>query len=269
MNIIKVAFLKSVKPTFTLLLTACIQPAISVVAGKSHFRKEVSVRLADYERALQYWLQYEDSRIRSIVLIENSGYGLVSLQKLAQQSNTFNRKIEFIEVAPEPIPEGLHYGYSELEMIDAAMNKSEVLQETDFFVKITGRLYFPELSKLLSIVTETTDLIADSRDYQLGKRKKQYVMTTLLVIRKVFYRQVLMNARTQMQSNGTGHFETLYYNILKPLEQKDQRIRLRFPFNVDPVGVGAHWNVNYTSFSKRVESWIRGVVRFLIPCFRI
>jgi hypothetical protein len=72
-----------------------------------------------------------------------------------------------------------------------------------------------------------------------------------------------------MTSGVTSHFETLYYHLLKPLSQKDKRILLRFPFNVDPVGYGAHWNVNYNSFPKKIESVLRGITRVLVPDFHI
>jgi hypothetical protein len=255
--------------TFTLLLTACIQPTIEKVTGNSRFRMDALVRLKDYENALCYWLQYEDTGIVNLVFIENSGYDLSTLREVVRKENKFNRRVEFIQVVPEPIPEGLHYGYSELEMIDAAMENSSIINDTTFFIKVTGRLYFPELSKLLSTVTDTTKFIADSRDYQLGNRKKQYVITTLLVINRSFYKQKLMYARRAMQPSVSGHFETLYYQILKPLEMKDQQVVLRFPFNVNPVGYGAHWNVNYNSFSKRIESVIRGIARYCIPWIRI
>lgn len=256
-------------PTFTLLLTACIQPTVEKLSGNSRFRMDAMVRLKDYENALRYWLNYEDLRIINLVFIENSGYDLSTLRELVRQENKFNRRVEFIEVVPEPIPEGLHYGYSELEMIDTAIERSRIISDTTFFIKVTGRLYFPELSKLLSTVTNATKFLADSRDYQLGKRKKQYVITTLLVINRTFYKQTLMYARRTMQPSVSGHFETLYYQVLKPLELKNKQVVLRFLFNVDPVGYGAHWNVNYNSFSKRIESVIRGMARYCIPRFRI
>ena len=110
--------------------------------------------------------------------------------------------------------------------------------------------------------------MSDCRDYSFGKRKRQFIVTTLLIIQRQYYLSDLLNLRHLMQPETNSHFEKIYYYKLKPLED-NRSVILRYPFNVEPVGYGAHWNVNYNSFQKRLESGIRGIFRILFPKIRI
>ena len=255
--------------TYTLLITACISPNAADFKFNEQFRIDPQVRMEDYIGCFKYWLHYHEPRIVNIVFVENSGYDINPLKIIAQDHNQYNRKIEFIQINAGAIPKGIHYGYAELEMIDEAVEKSALIHQSDYFIKVTGRLYFPELSKLIRSMRGCVHFLSDSRDYSIAGKKKRYIVTTLLIIKKDFYKRKLWMTRNQMMPGIISHFETLYYSILKPISLKDKRILLRFPFNVNPVGYGAHWNVNYNSVSKRVESTIRGITRVLLPSFRI
>ncbi|MBU3714502.1 MAG: hypothetical protein FGM46_06085 [Ferruginibacter sp.] len=250
-------------------MTACIRPYNTIAYNNPRFRSDIAQRLIDYETAFRFWLNYNASQILNIVFIDNSGYPLDSFKAISENENVYNRNIEFLQIVPKPIPPGIHYGYSELEMIDIAAEQSRLINQTKFFIKVTGRLYFPKLKSLLNSVKGSTLFLADSRDYSFAGKSKRYILTTLLVVNKDFFNRKLKRAFNEMTPGETSHFETLYYRILKPIENIDKRIILRFPFNVNPVGYGAHWNVNYKSFTKRLEYFIRGIFRFLLPQFRI
>ena len=255
--------------TFTLLITACISPDPSAHNFNPNFRIDPLLRMEDYKKCLVYWLNYEESKICNIVFVENSGYDIEPLKKIAADNNQYNRNIEFIQINATPVPKGIHYGYAELEMMDEAIEKSNLIHKTPYFIKVTGRLYFPNLSKLIRSMRGCVHFLSDSRDYAIASKEKRYIVTTLLVIKLDFYKRKLWMSRKLMTPGVTSHFETLYYYLLKPISQKDKRVILRFSFNVDAVGYGAHWNVNYNSISKRVESALRGVARFLLPGFHI
>ena len=255
--------------TFTLLITACISPDPSAHDFNPNFRIDPLVRMEDYKQCLAYWLNYEESKIRNIVFVENSGYNIDLLKTIAAEQNKYNRNIEFIQINASHVPAGIHYGYAELEMMDEAIEKSNLIHMTPYFIKVTGRLYFPKLSKLIRTIRGCVQFLSDSRDYLIAGKEKRYIVTTLLVIKLDFYKRKLWMSRKLMTPGVTSHFETLYYYLLKPISQKDKRVILRFSFNVDAVGYGAHWNVNYNSFSKRIESALRGIARIFLPSFHI
>ncbi|MBC7888338.1 MAG: hypothetical protein H7Z13_10660 [Ferruginibacter sp.] len=251
---------------FTLLITACIQPPVENL--KAVFRSDAQIRLNDYITALRFWLGYREEKITNIIFIENSGYDLKELKQIAGNENKFNRTIEFIQFIASPIPTGLHYGYAELEILDTAFTLSKTIGQTDFFIKVTGRLYFPTLSKLLKKVSIKNRILIDFKDFKFFNIQKHYAVTTLIIIRNDFYRDILFGAKTKMEPVNGNHFETCYYNILKPLSgNKD--IITRFPFNVNPVGYGAHLDVNYGSFNKRFANVVRKILRIVYPKFKI
>lgn len=253
---------------YVLLMTACISPSDELINNRYRFRGDPYVRLNDYKVALLYWLRYKDRRIVGIVFIENSKSDLSELRTLARDFNIYNRKIEFLQFSATKIPANMSYGYSELEMLDNAFDSSSLIRSYDHFIKVTGRLYFPSLSLLLNKISVGTYITVDSRDYKILKVKKQYSLTTLFITRKDFYREVIYGLRNKMFNEDNGITEILFYKTLKPLYVKNpNEVVIRFPVNVEPVGVGAHWNSNYGSAKKKTEAFVRGILRVICPSF--
>ena len=98
-------------------------------------RSDPSVRRKDYLNAFRFWLAHPDQRLRRILLIENSGADLSEFQEEARGSS---KEVEIISTTPAWPPEGLHYGYSELLMMDEALSKSRLYQESSHLIKATG-----------------------------------------------------------------------------------------------------------------------------------
>jgi hypothetical protein len=255
---------------YTLLMTACIEPNPLNFKSDSIHRMNALIRLKDYENALVYWLTCSTVRLNGIVFIENSGFDLTPLKNLVAINNPQALDVEFLQQHASERPKGLHYGYSEIEMIDYAFKRSTLINQSDYIIKVTGRLYFPKLGKLLKRLPNGFDLAIDSRDYKFWKYRKSYVVTTIFVVSKKFYNTFLFNAKSQMVPGINSHIEKAYYKILKPLSFKnDNRIILRFPFSMNPIGIGAHGNVNYRSKKKLIESKIRDLTRIIFPNFWI
>jgi hypothetical protein len=252
---------------YSLLITSCIQPNFTNL--NPNFRADTSLRLKDYITAFRYWLSYKEPKISHIIFVENSGYNLKELKTIAEKENLFNRTIEFIQFNASSVPNGLHYGYSELEILDKAFEFSKTINETDSFIKVTGRLYFPNLSKLLNRIKVTNDITIDFKDYKFFSIKKQYALTTLIVINNDFFVQNLYGIKSKMVTENISHFETYYYKFLQPLSLKNPNIVTRFPINVNPIGVGAHWSTNYNSLSKKIIYFFKGILRVIYPSLKI
>lgn len=252
---------------FALLLTACIMPADATIQGTNLQRNNPAVRLEDYKKSLIYWLNYKDERIKSIIFVENSGYNLADLRELTAKNNKANREIEFLQFEASAVPPGLHYGYQELEMIDNALAHSKLLHQANYIIKATGRLYFPALSKLLDTIKANQVFISDSRDFDFLNQSHHYVLTTLFIAQKQFYLKYLYKAKDTMVKS-TSLMELLFYHILKPLHNTaPEKVVLRFPFNVNPVGVSATLNKSYVSKKQKIVFMFRGVCRVLFPSF--
>lgn len=248
----------------TLLLTACIEP----IQFKNKVQRNNSeTRLSDYKNALKLWLHHNDKNITHIIFAENSGYNLSEIEQVFKTENIYNRKFTFFQVIASQVPNGLHYGYSELELIDQVI-QNNIIESEKFFIKCTGRIYFPNVSKLINKTIPTFNFVADSRIYRLLKWKKSYVLSDLFISNVNWYKKNLMNKKDKMQVLQASHFEILLFKLLYK-NKRQKNVLLRFPMNVNPIGTGAHWNVSYQSFDKKISYIFRGICRKLFPNFWI
>jgi len=249
------------KIKFVLLLTACIEPTQfkNMVQRNDSF-----VRLGDYKEALKMWLHHKDEKMTTVIFAENSGYNLTEIEQVFLTENIFNRKYHIFQTLASEVPNGLHYGYSELELIDNVINQISLLKDNDYIIKSTGRVYFPKISLLTQKILNTQVFIADSRHFNFFIWHKNYVLSNLFIFNIKWYKNNLLAKKEIMINLKISHFETLLFYLLNK-KQATNSILLRFPFNINPVGVGAHWDVNYQSSNKKLSYIIRAIFRKIFP----
>ncbi|NJL09515.1 MAG: hypothetical protein HC908_02810 [Calothrix sp. SM1_7_51] len=85
-------------------MTACINPNNGNISNQVS-RSDPKVRLQDYENSLKFWLTLNDSRIKKLIFIDNSGYPLDSLIQTAESNNIWQRKYEFISLNCNDTPQ--------------------------------------------------------------------------------------------------------------------------------------------------------------------
>lgn len=246
-----------------LLLTASIAPK---QFKNSVRRNDVKTRLEDYKKALKFWLHHKDERITEILFAENSGYDLTEIKQVFELENRYNRKFNIIQKVETLAPEGFHYGYSELELIDFVFENNPFLSDEDYIIKVTGRLYFPKISKLISVCLPHYLFVADSRIYNFLGKQNKYILTTVFISRVDFYKNYIFNKKEKMKEMKVSLFEKF---LVELLYKKNQNILLRFPFNIDPIGIGAHSNKNYGSLKNAFLNSVRGLLRKILPHFWI
>jgi len=246
---------------YAIVMTACIDPSSGPIKVA---RNDPAVRLQDYMDSLRFWLNLDDRRLSKIIFIENSGHPLEALRELARTANPLRKQVEFIPLCCNHYPEGVHYGYAELNMIDEAFAASKLLSESPYFIKATGRLSFPGVSRLLDRLGNDYLFAVDCRDNTLPMRSPQIFATTqLMVFSTLFYRRHLLNAKAEL-SKDLSHIETLLYRKLSRFKGRQGAV-LRWPVNVDPVGHAAHWHKQYDSPRQRAISLARAACRMVFP----
>jgi hypothetical protein len=246
---------------YCVIMTACIDPSKGRI--KVH-RSDPAVRLGDYLEGLRFWLELNDERVSDIVFVENSGHSLEALRNLAQSPNYRSKTVEFISLPDNDYPADAHYGYAELRMVDQAFDVSELLQRSTHFIKATGRLSFPDISRLLHRLPSGFVCAVDSRSNALFCRVPQiFVSTQLMIFSIPFYRATLYGARNEL-GGAESHIENLFYRKLMPYKGTDGAI-LRWPVNVSPRGVAAHWEKNYGSRKQKAIDAARAILRIAIP----
>ena len=142
-----------------LLLTACIDPRNVVAVA----RRDITIRLEDYKLALKHWLK--DRNIKKIVFCENSGHDLKELQNIYHNENQFNTQVEFLLFEGQNFPSHLGKGYGEMGIISFAVQNSQLISRAVYVLKVTGRLYIPNIGQLLKHIdcSQSIDIYCDLR----------------------------------------------------------------------------------------------------------
>jgi len=252
---------------FLLVLTSTITPAPGVVLA----RMDPGVRRADYLQAFEFWLKHPDPRLQKILFIENSGADLCEFRKAARESG---KDVEFISLPPNPPPAGMHYGYSELQMLDDALSASRLRKTTTHMIKATGRLVFPDLPKLLDRIPGNLKVAVDSRSrLPFRPSGNGFVSLQLFVVRHDVYDEKLRASYVSLTDEE--HYphvaEHLYFELLVEASReetsRDKEILLRFPVNCEPVGFAGHSGKRYDRPSGLFIAQARAMCRLVAPNF--
>jgi hypothetical protein len=250
------------KQQLLLLLTATITPS----QGAQVARRDPSLRRADYFEAFTYWLNHSDNRLNRILFIENSAADIDEFHSAASHSS---KDVEIISIPPNPPPPGMHYGYSELQMIDMALSQSRLRKQTSHMIKATGRLIFPDLPKLLDHLPESFRLVVDARArLPFRKSERGFISVQLFLSQHEFYDEYLRHSYTALTPAFLypSFVEHLFFELLTPLKGQNG-ILLRFPVNCEPVGFAGHLTKRYDSPQRLVAARARALLRVIAPDF--
>ena len=242
-------------PEDLLILTATITPTQGVVIARSDPKE----RLADYAQALSYWLSYPHPKTGRILFLENSGADLEPLRQLVSKQNSFGKEVEFLSIKCSPLPEGFTYGFSEMEMFDAGIAQSKLASHSTRFIKLTGRLTFPRLGKLLDWLPDNLQVGVDCRI----RGANMFVPSQLLIFSKEFYEAQVRGLCWEMNA-GPPYIEDILFDKVIKFRSKEGVV-LRWPFNVAPVGISGHSNKTYRSPSRVLASATREIIRKVAP----
>jgi len=242
-----------------ILMTATIKPEAFNFRIQ---RKDPVLRMKDYKHALLFWLSNEDNRIGPIVFCENSGSDLGELISLAKM---YKRPVEFLSYVDEDLPSrDLHYGYSELGIIDYALDNSMYLNQHQNFFKATGRLVFPRFTKMLNCMNQEYDSVVDHRKKLNQKLEKSISRTQLMFFDTSYYKKKLYKSRNEMIGSHS-HIESFLAYKFYNHNKEGYNICFRFPVECPPRGVGAGRQADYSSFVNLSKEFLRGICRRSLP----
>lgn len=155
-------------------MTGTINPENMIYTQRSN----AEVRLADYITAFTKWLHYmEHNDLHRLIFCENSGYDISPLKAIVKPS--IQESVSFIQTSDNG--ESVHRGkgHGEARMLERVVSEYPgLLQGADYIVKVTGRLFVPNLLRLIRPSTEidmisagihrdTRGLYVDSRIFAL------------------------------------------------------------------------------------------------------
>jgi hypothetical protein len=257
-----------ISPSYLLVMTATVTPAANAQVKRS----SPQLRLEDLKRALRFWLSYPHRAAQRILFLENSGADLAELRAIAEKENPAGKELEFLSFPSQPIPPGLNYGYTEMLMLDEGLAQSRLRAATTHMVKVTGRLTFPTLGKALDRIERRCSALQQPFELMIECRKLSFprrgcdAQVQLFACSHSFYDRVLRDTRRQMNSTDLRLLEQLIYRQVAPFKGRPGYF-LRFPCNIDPVGVFGFKDRRYDSARTLIPRTIRAALRVVAPWY--
>lgn len=150
------------KNCLTLLLTSTVQIGNTTKVK----RRDADERLNDYIVSLRRWLRKQDS-IERIVVCENSGADIQTLRSLAERGNN-GKAVEILQFQGQGFDPERGKGYGEGLIMRHALENSALLSESEYFVKVTGRLYVANICEIVQTLPDefcVAGLMAPDLDY--------------------------------------------------------------------------------------------------------
>jgi len=243
-----------------ILLTATVNPGVY-----AHQSGRVSQhdRYGDYVSAVNFYTSLRSARIAGVVLCENSNYDFGDLTRQLERRSV-QTEIEIITFDGNEEKANVHYGYSELGIIDHAFCKSQLLRKCDSFVKISGRLILTNITELMSLIPPCTNFAVDLRRAYWREGGPPYRARTQVIYSEMqFYQDFFFQKRDQMIGMCT-HIEEFIPIVISSLPNKDN-ILVRFPIECSIAGISGSDNKNYGSAPAKIKRAIRGAARKTIP----
>ncbi|WP_273887057.1 hypothetical protein [Rubrobacter naiadicus] len=132
-----------------LILTATVDPEDMVFTK----RNDPKVRLEDYKRSLTLWLN--EPSVYRIVFCENSLYDITDLIRIAEQYEEADKRIEFLSFYGQDFPKERGKGYGELKILSHICQRSYLFNQSQSFIKVTGRLYVKNIQKIVAYLSKS------------------------------------------------------------------------------------------------------------------
>src|SRR5215210_2588345 len=214
-------------------MTATIKPPAGVPALQ---RVDPGDRLADYERALEFYLGLPATVLDRVVFAENSGSDLSSLEHLAER-DAGDKDVELLSFDGLDYPVEYGRAVGETRLIDTALGRSRLLgalAADEPFWKVTGRLRFTNLDRLIATAPVGPELYIDFRRFPRRWVDIRIFACTPRAFRELFVsREALMRQDELDRSGYSAPEERLFEELLPQRERARVAPRLRLEPRVE------------------------------------
>jgi hypothetical protein len=173
-----------------LLLTGTIAPS----NVPNLVRNNCIEREKDYIKSISFWMSHE----WPIVFVENSNFYSEALESIFL--NTDHEYIKFTTKRSH-----LGKGAGEAEIIEYALENSNILKNSNIIVKVTGRLYIKNINQIISTFIEReSSLIVNFR------KNLFFADSRLIVATKNFFSNYLLQELNNIDESQCTFFEHIF-----------------------------------------------------------
>jgi hypothetical protein len=229
-----------------LLITSCV-----VIADDDVVLRDPKDRIKHTVEAIEHWIKIAPNL--PIVICDGSNYdfSVILKDKFPHQDFEcfyFQNSIEKVKVQGK--------GYGEGEIIEYALEHSELLKKSKFFIKCTGKLWVENFAECLEVFKGNFRASAYFKNaFSLLKETKfEYIDTRFFISSIDFYKMNLLRSYEQVGLTNKLSIEHVFKNILLKEKLKG------FLLTTHPVicGVGGGNGKYYkNSLKRRIKDRLR------------
>ena len=169
-------------------------------------RDNIEDRKNDYMNSLKLWLTNTSYKI---VFVENSNYDLTFLK---EKFNDYSDRVEYISFDGNNYNRNLGKGYGEFDSMVYALNNSEILKDSKYFNKVTGRYYLNGIEEKLNNI--------NINDYNLITYKRKVDTFSLPTVWFVMKKDIFLDFfSTGIPVNDSQHIyaESVFFELVKTI----------------------------------------------------
>jgi hypothetical protein len=245
-----------------IVLTATITPRAGVPALA---RTDPAERLDDYLQALGFYLGLPDSLVDRVVFAENSAADLGPLETEVARHRT-GKDVELLSFEGVDYPVEHGRGVGETRLIETALERSRLLNalgDDGVFWKLTGRLRYRNLERLIATAPKSCAFYADFRRYPHPWIDTRVFASTPRAFRDLFLPRLHLMRQDELDRTGyTAPEERLFSELLAERARWEIVPRLRTePMIEGYSGQGG----DYARLTRRLWTRARSVIRKVFP----
>ena len=242
-------------------MASTIKPFINIPNNQ---RSDPEVRFRDYQESLVGYLSLPKGPPDEIHLVDNSGYNLDGIHKIAESQRQSGRVVKVRSISPS-MENCNSKPYGELDIQDQAYRVLHCKEDPDAVVwKVTGRLIVPNIQKMILSQPCDASLYCDLRDVPLignlfGGNPWFDMRLWSYTVR--FYGQNLLDVRDRIPSIDEGAL----FSHVRLLMRETGGIAPRFKIQPEFVGYSGATNLGYDRASVRWKGRLRKITRKIAP----
>ena len=189
-------------------------------------------RLTDYERALAFYLGLPTTVVDRVVFAENSDSDLSSLERLAERAGAGKDVEPPLLRRPRLSGRTRARGGGETRLIDTALERSRLLgalPADEPFWKVTGRLRFTNIDRLIATAPSGPELYIDFRRFPRRWVDIRIFACTPRTFRELFVAREPLMRQNELERSGYSAPEERLFEELLPLRERARvapRLRL-------------------------------------------
>jgi hypothetical protein len=190
-----------------------ISGSIDITAFQIPYTKLTGLndRLQQYIDSIDYAIVHYH-RVNHIIFCENTGYQC-DFSELQEKARVHGKTFEIIQFSGNfRIIQEKGKGYGEGEIIEYAFTQSEVLRNSIYFYKLTGRVCVRNMDQVMD-ATQSNNAFIFLSDLKT-RSEKRYVRTVIYKADTALYKQVLMDAYQEVDDTRKHYLENVFYSRL-------------------------------------------------------